>query len=147
MPTLPRTRSLRRATPDCAARQRRRGYVLIEVLVAGLVFSIGVLGIVSLQAKMTQAQTVGKSRADATYLANELVGLVWADLPGRANYDSATCAGYARCSDWAAKVARVLPGGSAAVTVNAVTGLVTIAISWSTQTGVQTYSTSTAVAA
>lgn len=130
-----------------SSRRGRGGYVLIEVLVAGMVFAIGVLGIVSLQAKMTQAQTVGKSRADATYLANELVGLVWADVPGRANYDSSLCSTYARCSDWANKVARMLPGGSAAVTVDLVTGVVTVAISWTTQTGVQTYATSTAVAA
>lgn len=146
MPSHRRIPIRRRPAPRNTA-GRPRGYVLIEVLVAGLVFSIGVLGIVSLQAKMTQSQTVGKSRADATYLANELIGLVWADVPGRANYASAQCSAYARCSDWAAKVARTLPGGTSAVTVNAANGTVTIAISWSTQTGVQTYSTSTAVAA
>ena len=146
MPDHPSNRARRGPAPN-HARGFAGGYVLIEVLVAGMVFAIGVLGIVSLQAKMTQSQTVGKSRADATYLANELVGLIWSDVPGRANYASAQCGSYARCSDWAAKVARTLPGGSAAVTVAAATGVVTIAISWATQTGVQTYITSTAVAA
>jgi len=103
--------------------------------------------IVGLQSAMTQAQTVGKFRGDATYLASELVGVLWADLPNLNNYNTAQCSSYARCSEWAAKVARSLPGGTATVAVNATTGVVTISISWATRSGVQTYSTSSAVAA
>lgn len=124
-----------------------RGFVMLEALVAGLIFAIGVLAIVGLQSAMTQAQTVGKFRGDATYLASELVGVLWADLPNLNNYNTAQCSGYTRCSEWAAKVARSLPGGAATVAVNATTGVVTISISWATRSGVQTYSTSSAVAA
>lgn len=120
---------------------------MLEALVAGLIFAVGVLGIVGLQASMTQAQTSSQFRGEATHLAGELIGLLWADLPGLTNYNTAQCAGYARCADWAAKVARTLPGSTTAVAVNAGTGVVTISISWTTRTGVQTYATSSAVVA
>lgn len=126
-------------------RSPARGVVLIEALVAGLIFAVGVLGVVALQASMTQAQSVGKFRADAIYLADELVGQLWADLPNRASYASGTCSGYPRCSDWSAKVGRMLPGGTSTVAVNAATGVVTISIAWATRTGTQTYATATAV--
>ena len=128
-------------------RRSAGGFVMLEALVGGLIFAIGVLGVVSLQASMTQAQTVGQFRGDATYLASELVGLLWADQPNLVRYDSAQCSGYPRCDDWAAKVGRTLPGGTTSVAVDAGTGVVTISISWSTRSGVQTYRTSSAVTA
>jgi type IV pilus assembly protein PilV len=124
---------------------QRRGFAMMEALVGATVFALGVLGVVALQASMTQAQTVGKLRGDAIYLADELIGRIWADLPGRASYASAACAGYARCADWSAKVGRNLPGGTSAVTVNTGTGEVTVSISWTTRAGTQTYATTTAV--
>ena len=123
------------------------GFVMLEALVASLIFAVGVLGVVGLQASMTQAQTSSQFRGEATYLASELIGLLWADVPGLANYNTAQCAAYARCNDWATKVARTLPGATSAVAVDTGTGVVTISISWTTRTGVQTYTTSSAVAA
>ena len=119
--------------------------MLLEVLVACLIFSFGVLGVVALQAKMVQAQTVGKFRADAVYLADELVGLMWSDTAHLSSYATTGCASYSRCNDWATKVTSQLPGGTPTVTVNGATGEVDIAISWSTRNGNQHYQTSTAV--
>jgi type IV pilus assembly protein PilV len=132
-----------------AARTRRagplRGFVMLEALVAAVIFSIGVLGLVSLQASMTQQQTLGKFRGDAIYLADELVGLLWSDLPRVTNYTTANCAGYARCNDWLGKVGRTLPGANATVAVNATTRVVDISITWVTQSATQNYTTSTVV--
>lgn len=138
--------SIRRSSQRHATR-RSGGFVMLEALVAGLIFAVGVLGIVGLQASMTQAQTSSQFRGEATHLAGELIGLLWADLPGLTNYNTAQCAGYARCNDWANKVARTLPGAATVVAVNAGTGVVTISISWATRAGVQTYTTSSAVVA
>ena len=124
--------------------RRQHGFVMLEALVGGLIFAIGVLGIVALQASMTQAQSVGKSRADAIYLADELVGLLWADLPRATQYTTASCSTNTQCTDWSAKVGRALPGGTPAVTVDGA-GSVAITISWSTQAGTQSYTTVTAV--
>ena len=132
--------SKRRSRRDAA------GFAMLEALVGGLIFAIGVLGVVGLQSSMTQTQTIGKFRGDATYLANELIGLMWVDSqPNRASYSSALCSGYTRCSDWAAKVGRQLPGSTTAVAVNGATGVVTISITWTTRSGVQTYTTSSAI--
>lgn len=135
MSTPRRPRALRHA----------RGFAIVEVLVSTLIFAVGVLGIVGLQAGMTRAQTQAKLRGDATYLAAELVGLMWADRPNLALYASAQCATLVRCQDWSQKVGRALPGASTAVTVDATSGVVTIAISWTTGQGTQTYRSATAV--
>ena len=133
----------------CALQRRSTrysaGFVMLEALVGGLIFAVAVLGLVGLQASMTQTQTSSQFRAEATYLASELIGLLWADVPGLNNYNTAQCAAYARCNDWAAKVTRTLPGATSAVAVDATTGVVTISISWATRSGTQTYTTSSAV--
>lgn len=137
----PNNRSRARRAPH-----RAGGFVMLEVLVAGLIFSIGVLGLVGLQATMTKAQTVGQFRGEAMFLANELVGHLWADSPAnRANYTTAGCAAHPRCNDWLTKVGRMLPGGTTVLDMNIVTGVATISISWTTSEGTQTFSTTTAV--
>lgn len=93
-----------------------RGFMLIEALVALLIFAFGVLGLVGLQAAMTKAQSTSKYRADAAFLAQQVLGTMWSDKTNLASYATANCAGYPRCGDWAAKVAATLPGGSTAVT-------------------------------
>jgi type IV pilus assembly protein PilV len=118
----------------------QRGFMLLEVLIALLIFSIGVLGIVGLQASMTKAQTGSKFRADAAFLAQRLVGSMWSDRSGLDNYDTAAnCASHTRCSQWVAEVANQLPAGAATVAVTSlgtdatgrvIAAEVTITINW-----------------
>ena len=103
-----------RATPVQALQE---GFVLLEALVAMLVFALGILGMVGLQARMTQEQTSAKLRSDAAYMASELVGTIWGDLLHADSYRSNNCNGYARCSDWLNKVVATMPSGSSTVTV------------------------------
>ena len=118
--------------------------MLIEVLVSILIFSIGVLALVGLQAKMTRAQSASKFRADAAYLSNELIGVMWSDLKnlGLGKYDGTSCANYARCLDWQTKVSQNLPGGVGTVSAVAATGEVTITITW-TQSSEDTHTLKT----
>lgn len=120
-----------------------RGFVMLEALIAAVVFAIGVLGLVSLQASMTQQQTLGKFRGDAIYLADELHGLLWSDLANVTQYTTANCAGYPRCNDWLNKVGRALPAAVPAVAANGAT--FTITIGWTTQSATQNYTTSTVI--
>ena len=133
-----------------AGRSASRGFMLLEVLVALLIFSIGVLGIIGLQAAMTKAQTGSKFRADASFLAQRVIASMWSDRAGLASYAGANCAGHTRCSEWAADVARALPGGAA--TVNGTVGGVvvaadvTVTITWSPPNEeTRTYTTTSSV--
>lgn len=130
----------RRAT----AGRSQTGAALLEALISLGIFAVGILGVLALQAKMVAATSGAKYRADAAYLASEVIGIMWSDVPNLVRYDAATCAAYPRCSTWVAKVASYLPQGSAMVAVN--NGLVTVTISWTpANAGVSTFRTSTAV--
>lgn len=130
-------------------RRAQGGIALIEALVALLLFTFAVLGLVGLQASMTKAQTNAKFRADASFLADQLLGVMWTDsssLTDLARYSTASCDSYARCQDWKALVARTLPGASSAVTVNTANGNVAVQINWILPNeGTHTYTTETAV--
>lgn len=134
-------------------RTRSRGIALIEALVGILIFTTGILGVVGLQAAMTKAQGSAKSRADASMLANELVGLMWSDYStiaagNIANYNTSagTTCSTDPCKTWAAKVQSALPSGSAIVATNATSGAVTITISWTVPgEGNHQYVTSTTI--
>lgn len=55
-------------------RNSQSGVMLLEALIAILIFSLGILGIVGLQASAVAASRDAKYRTDAALLANELVG-------------------------------------------------------------------------
>jgi type IV pilus assembly protein PilV len=57
----------------------QRGVVLLEALVSILLFSMGVLALVGLQAAMIKNTADSKFRADASYIAQQKIGLLWAD--------------------------------------------------------------------
>lgn len=110
-------------------RSASRGFLLLEVLVAILIFSFGVLGIVGLQAAMTKAQSGSKYRADAAFLAQELIGNMWADIPALTQYTTSGCAANTQCNALKTKVAATLPAGSLEIDQPS-PGLVTVTIRW-----------------
>ncbi len=116
-----------RSTP---CRQPHRGFALLEVLIALIVFSVAALGLVGLQATMTKATTGAQFRANAAYLASDLIGRLWSDTGHLSSYASGTCTSYAPCKSWLDKVAATLPGGTAVTTIDATAGTVTIALTW-----------------
>lgn len=113
-------------------RSRQRGIALIEALIGILIFAFGVIGLVGLQVAMTRAQGNAKYRADAVYLSSQVVGTMWSDRTNLNQYDSASCASYARCKDWTDKVAATLPAGSAQISATPATGAVAVTVTWST---------------
>lgn len=122
----------------------QNGFMLIEVLISVLLFSVGVVALVTLQASMTRAQTDAKIRADASNLATELVGLMWADPSNLGAYTTANCASTTQCNMWLAKVQQILPTNNTApvvtvdTTANSVTlGDVSITITWRMPNGDQ----------
>jgi type IV pilus assembly protein PilV len=138
MVTLPaRPLPYRRAAP---ALHRRRagpaarpasGFALIEALIAILIFSLATLGLLGLEVTMTRAQSSAKFRADAAFLANDLIGVIWADAPANiGNYDDASCAGYPACQQWRDRLAAALPAGAASASVNTTSRTVALTIRW-----------------
>lgn len=141
-------KALSRSSRDFSSRKSGRGIVLIEALVAVLLFTVGVLALVGLQGAMTRNQTEAKLRGDASFLASEIVGTMWGDAGNVASYATASCASYARCNEWKTKVERVMPGGTVAVAVGsgATAGAVTVTVSWTTPgDGTHNYTTSTVI--
>jgi type IV pilus assembly protein PilV len=53
------------------------GVMLIEALIALLIFSIGVLGIIGLQSTAVKVSGDARYRSEAALLANELIGKMW----------------------------------------------------------------------
>jgi type IV pilus assembly protein PilV len=102
-----------RRPASSAHSRRQRGVMLIEALIAILIFSIGILGIVGLQASAVKQSTDARYRAEAAYLAEQLLGQMWtgkrdvATLTARyASSCGTACTGYAT---WFNNVQAVLP--------------------------------------
>jgi type IV pilus assembly protein PilV len=68
----------------------QQGAFLLEALIGILIFSLGILGIVGLQAQAIRFTNDSEYRAEAVYLANSLISQMWSDKRNtlQANYDS-----------------------------------------------------------
>ena len=133
---------MKATTPNRAARRPcNAGFAMFEALIALLICSMGVLGVVGLQGAMTRAQTSATFRAEASFLAQRLIGEMWTDRNNLAQYATTSCG--TACADWQARVAARLPNGASTVTVTG-TGVVSIEIRWA-QAGESTNRFTTAV--
>lgn len=81
------------------------GVMLIEVLVALLIFSMGVLGIIGLHSTAAKVSGDARYRSEAALLANELIGRMWAgDRTAavlQANFDNTVNANAPAYQAWA----------------------------------------------
>lgn len=98
----------------CAAPAAQSGFLLIEVLVAILIFAVGVLALVGLQTTALQDSGAAKHRADATLLANDLLARMRTGDRSvaalQAAFNSPDGPGY---TAWLPSVEAVLPGVAA----------------------------------
>ena len=104
-----------RPRPGRCAGRPARGFALIEALIALLIFSLAVLGLVGLQAAMTRASTGAKYRAEATYLATDLIGRMWSNRAMLKDFSD--CQASSACQAWLSRVEKTLPAGTATVSV------------------------------
>src|SRR5262245_17189621 len=70
-----------------AGRRAQAGVMLIEVLIAILICSIGVLAVVGMQVAAINNVTDAKYRSEAAFLTNRLISQIWTDIPNIATYD------------------------------------------------------------
>jgi len=114
--------------------------MLLEALVGILIFSIGILGLMGLQAVSIKNTTEARYRSEAGFLANQIVGRMWTDRNQLASY--ALVAGTV-CDpadttpspllEWVCQVERSLPGVTAAAnrpTIDVATDTVTVTVRW-----------------
>ncbi|MFZ5557664.1 MAG: type IV pilus modification protein PilV [Pseudomonadota bacterium] len=64
-----------------ASAKQQRGAFLLEALIGILIFSMGILAMVGLQTLAVKASAEAKYRGDASYLANQMIGRMWATAP------------------------------------------------------------------
>lgn len=130
-----------------------RGFSLVEVLVALVVLSVGMLGIAALYVESLRSGSTAQLRTQAVALASDMADRIRANRQGRLNYTkavgdagalSAACApGGAGCtsdvmaahdiSQWNTTVGAQLPGSQCSIVVDTATipTTYTITIQWS----------------
>jgi len=118
----------------------QQGVMLLEALIAILIFSIGILAIVGLQVSSIKLANDSKYRSDANLLASRLIGEMWT-ANSSPSFTTDFSAGGSRFQAWASSVADTLPttgvsapsvtiAQSAAVASSTVSSTVTIDIYW-----------------
>jgi type IV pilus assembly protein PilV len=114
------------------APRRQRGFTLIEVLVALLIFAFGVLALVGLQATAIRQSGSAKYRADAALLADQLIGQMWISNRDATSMASAFNTGGTQYNGWLSNVQSALPGATASAPTVSVAGdgTVTVDIYW-----------------
>ncbi len=113
-------------------KKSQHGVMLLEAMIAILIFSMGILAIIGMQARSIAFVSDAMYRSQASFLANEIIGSLWVDRANMATYVYPG-GGAAAVTTWVAKVANELPGTAAnppTIAADPATGLVTITIRW-----------------
>lgn len=139
--------------------QRQHGFTLLEVLVALLIVSIGLLGLAALMSTSLKNNQGASQRSQATWLAYDILDRMRANetlaLSGAYNItqgatapacpaNANTSAQVVQCdkSQWEAELAAALPSGDGSVSVNN-QGVATITVYWNDSRGLGLLTTNT----
>lgn len=114
---------------------QQRGSVLLEALVGILIFSMGILAIVGLQAMAIRSVADSQYRLEASMLANRIVAEMWTNTVNIPNfaYPGGSMAGL---TTWVGDVQATLPGAATNPPTIAVAGdatngyTVTVTLFW-----------------
>ncbi len=113
---------------------KQRGAMMLEALIGILIFSTGILALIGMQALAIAYSSDAKYRADASFLANQIISEMWVNRGALANYAyTGTGTVPAVLSSWVTTVESSLPGASAykpIVTVDTATGQVSVTVRW-----------------
>lgn len=103
------------------SRSTQKGAVLLEALIAILIFSMGILAVAGLQAAMVKNTSDAKYRMDAAFIAQQALGRMWAD-PANLSVLEAELDG---------DISSLLPSGTRTVSLPVVgSGEVKVEIKW-----------------
>jgi type IV pilus assembly protein PilV len=119
------------------SRSYQRGLSMIEVLVAVVIISLGLLGMAGLQASGMRTSQSAFYRAQAAQFTNDMAERMRANLGDARNYTLALTATAPTGTsvrdrdraDWLARLA-TLPAGDGSIAVDLANNTVTIAVQW-----------------
>lgn len=142
--------------------------MLVEVMIALVIFSVGILGVVGIQATTISNSTEAQRRTDASFLANQILAQMWVDPLVTTNPDNlavnptyacnpcTTTNGNANTRSWVSQIqssSSSIPSlpdvtdtmNQPSIVINPVTNVVTIELKWGARqnSGVHNYATAT----
>lgn len=93
------------------SRKSQSGVMLLEALIGILIFSMGVLALVGMQALAVKVATESRERAEASNLASQLIGDMWMNRANLASYNYTAGSGAipAVLTSWVSQVQAALP--------------------------------------
>ena len=125
---------MRTSQPGRANPAKQSGVMLLEALIALLIFSVGILAIVGMQASAFQDMGEAKYRSDAAFLANQVIADMWSNANNLGDYVyDGSGAPPKAIENWVATVEARLPGAKAnppVITRDAATNAMTVTVSW-----------------
>ncbi len=99
-----------KARQSLLRRHHQSGVMLLEALIGILIFSLGILALVGMQAIAVRLSTDARDRAEASNLASQLVGDMWTNRAILATYAyDGSGTPPAPLADWVAQVEAALP--------------------------------------
>lgn len=120
--------------------KRQRGVSMIELLVAFLIFSFGMLGLAGLQTKTLAMNQSALFRSQATVLIGDVFDRMRADRVRAINAgtpvwntdfdEGSSVVSNAELAAWKAQVEATLPSGQAQISYDSGTQLMTVVIQW-----------------
>lgn len=111
------------------ANPRQRGIMLVEALVGLLIFSIGILALIALQAVGIRENNEAAYRSAASFVVDRIIGDLWAADQSNLNALAGTYSAASNAAaPWSRSVNAALPAGSAVVVVSG--GSVTVTVTW-----------------
>ncbi len=113
--------------PSLPLATKQRGSILLEVMVAILIFSLGVLGLIGLQATSMRSTTEAKERIDASMLVNQRIARMWSDPDNLAGFAGTLNAGGSSTDPDQALIS-IFPNGSITTVVNV--DVATVTVTW-----------------
>lgn len=100
--------------PAVNPRKSQSGVMLLEALIGILIFSLGVLALVGMQALAIKVATESRERAEASNLASQLIGEMWINRANLANYEYTAGSGSIPTvlTGWVSQVQAALPNAN-----------------------------------
>ena len=123
--------------------------LLLEALIALLIFTMGILAVIGMQARTIGETMDARYRVDAAFLANQILSQIWADRANIASYACNPCqkssGGNAATQAWVSQIQNTasqsayLPGvtdsaNQPTIAVNS-SNQVTVTLSWKSPQG------------